>query len=155
MVLRSITALKNSGGQDLVVVSFLDVTEHQKAEKELKESYTQLERANIQLQMHKDQIVQTEKLASIGQLAAGVAHEINNPVGYVTSNLGTIQEYCVILKNILTRYGELDDAETGAEFGRCDERDEAGAVRDQRECRRVRLPESRHNRVGCGVGDGR
>ncbi|MDP2810814.1 MAG: histidine kinase dimerization/phospho-acceptor domain-containing protein [Rhodocyclaceae bacterium] len=39
-----------------------------------------------------NQLLQSEKLASIGQLAAGVAHEINNPVGFVNSNLGTLAE---------------------------------------------------------------
>lgn len=39
------------------------------------------------------QLTQTDKLASIGQLAAGIAHEINNPVGYVTSNLNSLEEY--------------------------------------------------------------
>ncbi len=39
------------------------------------------------------QLLQSEKLASIGQLAAGVAHEINNPIGFVNSNLGTLAHY--------------------------------------------------------------
>ena len=48
---------------------------------------------NAQLQATQHQLMQSEKMASIGQLAAGVAHEINNPVGYVYSNLSTLQGY--------------------------------------------------------------
>ncbi len=53
---------------------------------ELQEAYTELQTA----QSH---ILQQEKMASIGQLAAGVAHEINNPIGFIMSNLGTLQKY--------------------------------------------------------------
>ncbi|WP_245156332.1 ATP-binding protein [Agrilutibacter solisilvae] len=48
-----------------------------------------------------EQLLQSEKMASIGQLAAGVAHEINNPIGYVHSNLGTLQEYLTALMALL------------------------------------------------------
>ena len=48
-----------------------------------------------------EQLLQSEKMASIGQLAAGVAHEINNPIGYVHSNLGTLQEYLSALMALL------------------------------------------------------
>lgn len=46
-----------------------------------------------ELKQARDQLMQSEKMASIGQLAAGVAHEINNPIGYVRSNLSSLREY--------------------------------------------------------------
>lgn len=48
---------------------------------------------NEQLELANRQLLQSEKLAAIGQLAAGVAHEINNPVGYVSSNLQSLESY--------------------------------------------------------------
>lgn len=47
-------------------------------------------------------MLQQDKMASIGQLAAGVAHEINNPMGFIISNLGTLKEY----SEALSRYVE-------------------------------------------------
>ncbi|AZZ92300.1 DUF3369 domain-containing protein [Hahella sp. KA22] len=54
----------------------------------------ELERTHLQL-------LQSEKLASIGQLAAGVAHEINNPIGFVSSNLGSLENYINDLMSII------------------------------------------------------
>ncbi|RJR14735.1 MAG: PAS domain S-box protein [Nitrospiraceae bacterium] len=53
----------------------------------------ELENAYSELKATQAQILQREKMASIGQLAAGVAHEINNPMGFITSNLGTLNKY--------------------------------------------------------------
>jgi len=61
------------------VVILRDITARKQAEEELK-----------QVQAH---LVQQEKMASIGQLAAGVAHEINNPIGFISSNLSTLKKY--------------------------------------------------------------
>ena len=46
-------------------------------------------------------LMQSEKLASLGEMAAGVAHEINNPVGYVSSNLTTLQNYLTVYEEVL------------------------------------------------------
>jgi two-component system NtrC family sensor kinase len=63
---------------------------------------------NGKLRLAQDQLMQSEKLASIGQLAAGVAHEINNPVGYVFSNFGTLERYLADLFRMLGAYEEAE-----------------------------------------------
>ncbi|TMH12467.1 MAG: GAF domain-containing protein [Betaproteobacteria bacterium] len=68
-------------------------TEQQDRIERLSQLNEEMRLMNAQLQSTQAQLMQSEKMASIGQLAAGVAHEINNPVGYVYSNLGTLQGY--------------------------------------------------------------
>ena len=60
---------------------------------ELDEKNITLEKALKELENAQTQIIMQEKMAGLGQLAAGVAHEINNPMGYVSSNLGTLKAY--------------------------------------------------------------
>jgi two-component system NtrC family sensor kinase len=59
------------------------------------------------------QLVQAERLASIGQLAAGIAHEINNPMGYISSNFTTLEGYLSDLMAMLSAY-EAAEARLGA-----------------------------------------
>lgn len=78
-------------------------------------------RKQVQDQLEKlkaaqNQLVHSEKMASVGQLAAGVAHEINNPLGYVNSNLNSLREYIedfgLFVKDVnnLTKSDETEQA---------------------------------------------
>ncbi|MDD3484223.1 PAS domain S-box protein [Azovibrio restrictus] len=81
-----------------------DIRQRQASEAELRQRNGELTELNQRLEEAQAQLVQSEKLASIGQLAAGVAHEINNPIGYVHSNLGTLQGYVSDLFELLQGY---------------------------------------------------
>jgi len=61
------------------------------------------------LDQAQEQLIQSEKMASIGQLAAGVAHEINNPVGFVGSNINSLKDYCNDLLKVITAYESTDE----------------------------------------------
>lgn len=58
----------------------------------------------LALELAQMQLMQAEKMASLGQLAAGIAHEINNPVGFVGSNLGALEGYLKDLFAIIEAY---------------------------------------------------
>ena len=66
----------------------------------LKKRYQELQTTYNKLEQLQMQLVQSEKMASLGQLAAGVAHEINNPVGYVLSNYQTLNEYLEVINQL-------------------------------------------------------
>jgi len=75
---------------------------------ELSTLNAEMQRMYALLEETQDQLIQSEKLASIGQIAAGVAHEINNPVGFVLSNLGSLEAY---VTNLLALTEACVDAE--------------------------------------------
>lgn len=83
----------------------------------LEEKNQELANAYDELKNSHAKLLQQEKMASIGQLAAGVAHEINNPVGFVTSNLGTLGKYLSRLTEFVNKQSELCSAMAGAEQG--------------------------------------
>ncbi len=70
-----------------------DITERKRIEIELRGRLAELGALNRRLEEAQNQLLQSEKMASIGQLAAGVAHELNNPISFVYSNYGSLKSY--------------------------------------------------------------
>ncbi len=68
---------------------------------EMQKKNQELERVLKELKETQAHLLQSEKMASIGQLAAGIAHEINNPVGFIDSNLKTLHDYASDMKEII------------------------------------------------------
>jgi two-component system NtrC family sensor kinase len=75
----------------------------------------ELENAYSELKETQAQILQREKMASIGQLAAGVAHEINNPMGFISSNLATLGKYTNKLTDFIKAQSEIIESLNSAE----------------------------------------
>ncbi|MFN3984986.1 MAG: ATP-binding protein [Rhodocyclaceae bacterium] len=96
------------------IETLVDVTDRNLADEALRAHQGGLERLieqrTRQLEAASQQLVQSEKLASIGQLAAGVAHEINNPIGYVHSNIGSLEQYIDDLFRLLEAYEAAEPA---------------------------------------------
>ena len=82
---------------------------------QLRTAHDDLQSAYRELQTTQMQLVQREKMASVGQLVAGVAHELNNPIGFVYSNVGTLEGFVRRLRAMLEAYGTaaLSDADRG------------------------------------------
>lgn len=72
-----------------------------KTQMELKKKITELEEANIHLKDTQGQLVHSAKMASLGQLVAGVAHELNNPIGFIYSNMTPLREYANDLMTLI------------------------------------------------------
>jgi len=98
--------VRNEGG---AVITLYDYTSLKELTRKLEDSNqllelkgSQLEEAYAVLKATQLKILQQEKMASIGQLAAGVAHEINNPIGFISSNLRSLKKYCDKLSDFIS-----------------------------------------------------
>ncbi|NSL55161.1 ATP-binding protein [Uliginosibacterium aquaticum] len=100
---RELQSAKSELERDIARREELELTMHEHL-REVTRLNSELHLAQDQLIQSQQQLVQNEKLASIGQLAAGVAHEINNPIGYVFSNFGSLQLYLDDLLGLLDAY---------------------------------------------------
>ncbi|MDO9269496.1 MAG: ATP-binding protein [Methylobacter sp.] len=85
-----------------------DFTPYKNATDLLKKKNEEIQAALTKLQGMQQQLTQSEKMASIGLLAAGVAHEINNPIGYINSNLTSLKNY---IDNLLALVAIYEKAE--------------------------------------------
>jgi two-component system, NtrC family, sensor kinase len=77
--------------------------------RKLHDEYEKLQLLNQKLESAQGQLLQSDKMAAIGQLAAGVAHEINNPVGFVNANLGTLKSYVDTLLSLINTFEQVSD----------------------------------------------
>lgn len=98
-----------SGAPLELLGSLLDITERKSMEEAIRREKEEQKALIRELQEARDQLLQNEKMAAIGQLAAGVAHEINNPIGYINSNLGTLQRYTDNLIALVECYQTMEE----------------------------------------------
>ncbi|GAA4651039.1 hypothetical protein GCM10023116_33220 [Kistimonas scapharcae] len=90
--------------------------QYSELDRRVDERTAELQEKNRELEETRSQLIQSEKMATIGVLAAGVAHEINNPVGYISSNLKSLEEYVDAMDDIIRAYEAKEPAlaETGS-----------------------------------------
>ncbi|WP_177420770.1 sensor histidine kinase [endosymbiont of Lamellibrachia barhami] len=87
------------------------MNEMDESARDLRKKEQELERLREQVKNLQVQLIQSEKMAGLGSLAAGVAHELNNPIGFVKNNLISLREYLAVLLPVLSE--SLAFAETG------------------------------------------
>ena len=97
--------LPDTGGRiEGAALTLMDITQRKHSQVSSDEARDRLALTLNELKNTQRQLVQSEKMAAIGQLSAGVAHEINNPIGYVSTNLGQLGEYTGQIFRLLDAY---------------------------------------------------
>lgn len=91
------------------LVILTDITLLKDIENELNQKNYELKETLDNLKSTQAQLVDSEKMASLGQLTAGIAHEINNPINYVAGNISPLKLDLKDLKKLIAKFRELDD----------------------------------------------
>lgn len=103
--LTTLTPLRGRDGKiNRIVGTSTPITDRKQAEIALQNSEAQLRQTLQELQRTQAQLIHTEKMSSLGQLVAGVAHEINNPVSFIYGNINYANEYVSELLNLIDLY---------------------------------------------------
>lgn len=97
----------DAGNPVEVIGSLTDITERKAMEEALQRKGAEQKLLIQKLQEAQAQLLQSEKMASVGQLAAGIAHEINNPIGFINSNMGSLNNYVNKLFEVIGKYEAL------------------------------------------------
>jgi PAS domain S-box-containing protein len=101
----TLNPLKDDTGKVYRIVgTALNISDRKQAEALLQEKNSDLEQTLVELQHAQTQLIQSEKMSSLGQLVAGVAHEINNPVNFIHGNLSHANDYTQDLIDLVELY---------------------------------------------------
>jgi len=102
--------VKSVGGQVAVAIEQASLIEElSKTNQNLVEKNTNLDAKNSELRSMQSQLIHQEKMASLGRLVAGIAHELNNPINFVHGNLPYLKEYVEDLKKIVDSVDSVSD----------------------------------------------
>ncbi len=101
----NITPVKNAAGEVIALQGMIrDIDNQKRLEQELRSQTDTLQSTLNELQRTQSHLIQSEKMSSLGEMVAGVAHEINNPVNFIHGNLNHVRNYSQDLIELTKRY---------------------------------------------------
>jgi len=99
--------ISNQNGKIIYTSVIRDITENIKGQTNIHKQNVDLIDSISNIKKTQPKLIQQEKLASIGQLAAGIAHELNNPIGFISSNFTSLKSYVNIIKKYIEQFEKI------------------------------------------------